>query len=237
MVSTPGDVPLVVQEVTDLVRHDANERFAIVEHRWIALVDNHEYLLIRQILPSRLSSRCIVVADEKAREIGAALLVRDDVLSKSIPRDFWPQGFLDRKPRGIGQSEKDVRLSGERPVQPGEEPGHVIRRPFRGVDHVARSIEVLEESERDREDFARQNGDLQPDAYVAAHGFEFRNTDTFGRDLETARKALGPRGAKQRCTQTQQLIVALLAFLLPIANVDVFLSDGFDVLEAHIVNL
>ena len=41
MVSTPGDVPFVVQEVTDLVRHDANERFAIVEHRGIALVDNH----------------------------------------------------------------------------------------------------------------------------------------------------------------------------------------------------
>ena len=29
MVSTPADVPFVVQEVTDLVRHDADERFAI----------------------------------------------------------------------------------------------------------------------------------------------------------------------------------------------------------------
>ena len=172
MVSTPGQVPFVVQEVTDLVRHDANERFAKVEHTWIALVDNHAYLLIRQILPSRLIIHCIIVADEKAREIGAAPLEWYDILSKNIPRDFWPQGFLDRNPCGIDRGEKDIRLSPERPVQPGEEPGHIIRGPFRGVDHFARLIEVLEEFERDREVFGRQNGDLQPDACVAAHGSE-----------------------------------------------------------------
>jgi hypothetical protein len=41
----------------------------------------------------------------------------------------------------------------------------------------------------------------------------------------------------QRCTQTQQLIFALLASLLPKASVDVFLSDAFDVLKTHILNL
>src|SRR5512138_1010133 len=110
MVSTAGYVPFVVQEVADFVCHDANERFAKGEHRWIALVDDHAYLLIRQILPSRLTFHCIVVADEKAREVGAALLVGDDVLAKIIARDLWPQRFLDREPRGIGQGEKDVRL-------------------------------------------------------------------------------------------------------------------------------
>jgi Iron-containing alcohol dehydrogenase len=114
MVSTPGHVPFVVQEVTDLVRHDANERFAKVEHGRIALVDNHEYLLVRQILPSRLSIQRIIVANEKAREVGVAVLYWSDVTSKNIARDFRPQGFLDRNPFGVGQSEKDVRLSPER---------------------------------------------------------------------------------------------------------------------------
>jgi hypothetical protein len=54
MVSTPGHVSFVVQEVTDLVHHHANERFAKIEYGWITLVNNHEHLLIRQILPSRL---------------------------------------------------------------------------------------------------------------------------------------------------------------------------------------
>jgi hypothetical protein len=101
MVSAPGHVPFVVQEVTDLVRHGANERFAIVEHGWIALVDNHAYLLVRHILPCRLTRHCIIVADEKAREMGVAPLEWYDILSKNIPRDFWPQGFLDRNPCGI----------------------------------------------------------------------------------------------------------------------------------------
>lgn len=59
---------------------------------------------------------------------------------------------------------------------------------------------------------------------------------TFGRDLEGARTALRPYGGVQRCTQTQQLIGALLAFRLLVASLDVFLSDAFDVLEAHILN-
>ena len=74
MVSAPLVVPLVEQEVTDLVRHDADERFTKIEYGWIALVDNHADLLIRQILPSRLGRLCIVVAYEKAGEIGAAPL-------------------------------------------------------------------------------------------------------------------------------------------------------------------
>ena len=60
---------------------------------------------------------------------------------------------------------------------------------------------------------------------------------TFGRDLVAARKAIRRCGGKQPCTQAQQLIVALLAFFLSIAIVDVFQSDAFDVLEADNVNL
>ena len=67
MVSIPRHVPFVVQEVTDLVRHDADERFAQIEDRWIAVVDDHEDLLISQVLPGRLGIHGIVVADEKAR--------------------------------------------------------------------------------------------------------------------------------------------------------------------------
>ncbi|SFI01209.1 hypothetical protein SAMN04487925_1011534 [Bradyrhizobium sp. cf659] len=89
MVSTPGHVSFVVQEVPDLVRHYTNERFAKIEHGWITLVNNHEYLLIRRILPSRLSIHCIIITDEKAGEIGAAPLQWYDILSKNIPRDFW----------------------------------------------------------------------------------------------------------------------------------------------------
>src|SRR5260370_25884950 len=130
MVSPRGQVPFVVQEVTDPVRHDANKRFAIVEHGWIALVDNHAYLLIRQILPSRLIIHCIIVADEKAREMGAAPLEWYDIFSKNIPRDFWPQGFLDRNPCGIDRGEKDIRLSPERPAHPAPHPHPSIRLPF-----------------------------------------------------------------------------------------------------------
>ncbi|AND88943.1 hypothetical protein [Bradyrhizobium diazoefficiens] len=65
----------------------------------------------------------------------------------------------------------------------------------------------------------------------------FRNTDTFGNDLEAARTAIQSRSAIQRCTQAQQLIIALLTFLLSIATVDVFPSDAFDLLETHILNL
>src|SRR4029077_17878634 len=126
---------------------------------------------------------CIVVADEKAREIGAADLFRYDLLSKNIARDSWPQGFRDREPRGFDRAEEDVRLGAERPVQPVHDPGHVLRRPFRGVDLLARWIEVPEESERDLVVLARQKGDVQLDAYVAARGFEFRDTGTLGRDL------------------------------------------------------
>ena len=63
--------------------------FAKVEHGWIALVDDHAYLLIRQILPSRLSVHCIIVADEKAREIGLPAFQWYDIVSKNIPRDLW----------------------------------------------------------------------------------------------------------------------------------------------------
>jgi len=38
-------------------------------------------------------------------------------------------------------------------------------------------------------------------------------------------------------TQTQQLVVALLAPLRSIAKVDVFASDTFDVLKAHVLDL
>ena len=89
MVSTPSYVPFMVQEVTDLVGHDTNERFASVEHGWVTLVDDHAYLLIRQIFPGRLIIHCIIVADEKAREIGAATLKWYDIFSKNISRDFW----------------------------------------------------------------------------------------------------------------------------------------------------
>jgi hypothetical protein len=81
-----------------------------------------------------------------------------------------------------------------------------------GVDDLARRIEVPEEFERDLVVLARQNGDVQPGDHVAAQGFEFRKTDTFGRDLEAARKAVRPCGGKERCPQTQQLVCALLAF-------------------------
>jgi hypothetical protein len=50
----PGMFRLWCKKVTDLVHHHANERFAKIEHGWITLVNNHEHLLIRQILPSRL---------------------------------------------------------------------------------------------------------------------------------------------------------------------------------------
>ena len=84
----------MVQEVADLVRHDADEGFAMVEHGWIALVDDHADLLVAQILARSLACHRIIVADEKAGEMGATLLVRHNILAKVIPRDFWPRALL-----------------------------------------------------------------------------------------------------------------------------------------------
>jgi hypothetical protein len=93
MVSTPGMFPFVVQELTDLVRHDANERFAMVEHGGIALVDNHANLLIGQILPAASLAIASWSPTRKHVRSAPSFLSGTTYVRKSSRETFGPRAF------------------------------------------------------------------------------------------------------------------------------------------------